>query len=195
MTETTIERLIQHSLDGHLLGQAPEWVDGRLDDAQVREATGQIQARPDATSFHLLMTLRRAAPVAYAALPAPTRAAVLVDTLRSATYLNDFGHLGPGGGADGPAGEALIDTGASAREPLIALLEDQNPAPLRGSEAASMSSRYGYRRSDFAYRFLRRLDGENPDLAEDPAERDRLQDQLRVMSAARSETPTSPPHS
>jgi hypothetical protein len=42
-----------------------------------------------------------------------------------------------------------------------------------------MSSRYGYRRCDFAYRFLRRLEGEDPDLAEDHAERDRLQDQLR----------------
>ena len=179
MTESTIDRLIQHSLDGHLLGQAPEWVDGSLDDAQAREAAGQIQARPDASSFHLLMTLRRAAPAAYAGLPADARAAVLVDTLRRATYLNDFGHLGPGGGADGPAGEALIETGEAAREPLLALLEDRHEAPLRGSEAAAMSSRYGYRRSDFAYRFLRRLDGEDPDLAEDRAERDQLQDQLR----------------
>ena len=34
-------------------------------------------------------------------VPAAARASVLVDTLRGATYLNDFGHLGPGGGADG----------------------------------------------------------------------------------------------
>ena len=178
MTESTIDRLIQHSRDGHLLGQAREWVDGALDDAQAREAAGQVQARPDASSFHLLMTLRRAAPAAYAALPPATRATVLVDTLRTATYLNDFGHLGPGGGADGPAGPALIETGEAAREPLLALLEDRDEAPLMGSEAATMSNLYGYRRSDFAYRFLRRLDGEDPELAEDPADRDRLHDLL-----------------
>ena len=56
-----------------------------------------------------------------------------------------------------------------------------------GSEAATMSNLYGYRRSDFAYRFLRRLDGEDPELAEDPADRDRLHDLLRA--ARRSVTP------
>ena len=180
VSDSTIDRLVQHSLDGHLLGQAREWVDGALDDAQAREAARRIQARPDPSSFHLLMTLREAAPTAYAAIPAAARASVLVDTLRGATYLNDFGHLGPGGGADGPAGEALIETGEAAREPLLALLEDRDEAPLRGSEAAAVSALYSYRRSDFAYRFLRRLDGEDPDLAEDRAERDRLHDQLRA---------------
>jgi hypothetical protein len=58
--------------------------------------------------------------------------------------------------------------------------EDPEAARERflGSEAATMSNLYGYRRSDFAYRFLHRLDGEDPELAEDPADRDRLHDLL-----------------
>jgi hypothetical protein len=172
VTESAIDRLIQASLDGRLLGESPDWTSASFDDAQAEEAAGQITARPDASSYHLLMTLRRAAPTAYAAIPAETRAGVLVDALRSGGYLNDWGNLGPGGGYDGPAAQALLETGDAAREPLSELLGDDRPAPLMGSESAAVSARYGYRRSDFAYRYLRLLRGEEPDFDPDPGARD-----------------------
>lgn len=177
MTEV-IDRLIDDSLNGRLLGQSRDWLSASFDDAQAREAAGQITTRPDASSYHLLLTLRRTGPTAYAAIPPDVRARVLTDALRSASYLNDWGHLGPGGGYDGPAAQALLDVGNAAIGPLRELLEDDRPAPLMGSESATMSKLHGYRRSDFAYRYLRLIRGEQPDFETDPAARDAAHRQL-----------------
>ena len=178
MSESVIDRLIQASRDRRLLGQSPDWAQAHLDDGQIREAAGQIAARPDASSYHLLMTLRRAAPEAYAAIPAETRASVLVDALASTAYLNDWGYLGPEGTHDSVAAQALLETGEAARKPLLALLKDDSPAPLMGSETAAIASRFGYRRSDYAYRYLRLLDGETPEFDPDPATRDAAHERL-----------------
>lgn len=121
-------------------------------------------ARPDATSYHLLLSLRRNAPNAYEQIPPATRAAVLTDALRTLPNLNDFGHLGPGGGYDGPAAKPLIEIGEPAIEPLTALLSDERPAPLMGSEEATLSHDHGYRRSDFAFRYLSEILGRDPQL-------------------------------
>lgn len=184
MTGSVIDRLIDDSLNGRLLGQSRDWLTASFDDAQAQEAAGQITARPDARSYHLLLTLRRTAPAAYAAIPPQVRVRVLSDALRSASYLNDWGHLGPGGGHDGPAAQALLDTGDAAAGPLRELLDDERPAPLMGSESATMSSQYGYRRSDYAYRYLRLLRGEDPDFAADPAERDAAHERLAAEVGA-----------
>lgn len=178
MTGSAIDRLIDDSVNGRLLGQSRDWLTASFDDAQAREAAGQITARPDASGYHLLMTLRRAAPAAYAAIPAEVRARVLTDALRNTGYLNDWGHLGPGGGHDGPAAQALLAIGDAAVGPLRELLDDDHPAPLMGSESATIASMYGYRRSDYAYRYLRQLRGEDPDFAEDPAARDVAHERL-----------------
>ena len=155
-----------------MLGQAPDYRFGEFSPADETEAIGQVNARPDATSYHLLLTLRRNAPQAYEQIPPETRAAVLTDALRTQANLNDFGHLGPGGGYDGPAGQPLVELGEPAIGPLKALLSDDRPAPLMGSEEATLASEHEYRRSDFAFRYLSEILGREPAFAPTPAERD-----------------------
>ena len=172
MTGSLIDRLVAASRDGLMLGQAPEYRTAHFSDADTAEAIGQINARPDATSYHLLLSLRRNAREAYEQISPSTRAAVLTGALRTLSNLNDFGHLGPGGGYDGPAAKPLLEIGRAAIKPLVALLSDERPAPLMGSEEATLSQDYGYRRCDFAFRYLSEILGRDPQFAPTPAERD-----------------------
>lgn len=172
MTGSLIDRLVAASSSGLMLGQAPDYRTAHFSDADATEAVGQVNARPDATSYHLLLSLRRNAGEAYEQIPPSTRAAVLSDALRTLANLNDFGHLGPGGGYDGPAAKPLIEIGEPAIKPLVALLSDKRPAPLMGSEEATLSQDHGYRRCDFAFRYLSEILGRDPQFASTPTERD-----------------------
>jgi hypothetical protein len=80
----------------------------------------------------------------------------------------------PGGSHDGEAAKALLELGDVAVSCLRPLLADSSAAPLFGSEEATLSSLYKYRRCDFAYRYLVKLRGGEPTFDRDPAERDRV---------------------
>ena len=171
--EAQIDALVADAEAGLPLGISQAFESARFDPAAADAAADRIRARADASSLHLLLALRREAPAAYSELPPQVRAAVLVDALRDVPQLNDFGWMEPDGdGQDRTAGRALLELGDAAREGLVALLGDDRPAPLGGSEAATISHLYGYRRSDFAYRYLARLMGRDPSFAADPGERD-----------------------
>jgi hypothetical protein len=175
-----VERLLEDSREDLLLGQSEAYADASFDDASSAAAFREVVERGDASAFHLLMALRDAAPAAYEAIPPDVRAAVLVDALRTQPQLNDWGYLEPGGdGYDGPAADALLDTGDSAVPRLLPLLDDASPAEMTGSEIAEMAHRYGYRRKDFAYRYLALLRGREPVFSEDVADRDRAIAELR----------------
>jgi hypothetical protein len=167
-----VERLLEDSREGLLLGQSEAFEDADFDPASAGLAAREVAARGDASAFHLLMALRESAPMVYEALPAPVRAAVLADALRTQPELNDWGYLEPGGGYDGPAAAALLETGDAAVAPLRALLDDDAPAEMTGSEIAEMAYRLRYRRKDFAYRYLSLLLGREPAFDADPAARD-----------------------
>ena len=88
---------------------------------------------------------------------------MLVDALRNCRSSTTSACSTPDGpGHDRTAAQALLELGDAARAPLIALLDDDRPAPLAGSEAATLSALHGYRRSDFAYRYLSKLLGREP---------------------------------
>ena len=131
-----------------------------------------IVAHDDHTAYHLLFALRRHAPNAYRRLPNTTKARVLCDALAHQTYLNDWGYLDPGGSHDGEAAQALLELGNDALQPLISLLDDSRPARLFGSEEATISKMYDYRRKDFAYRYVSLLLGWQPAFEADPRSRD-----------------------
>jgi hypothetical protein len=156
------------------------WIESRargaaaFDAATAGHARARIETNPDHTSYHLLLALRQAEPEVYARIAPATRAAVLCSALEHLTFYNDFGYLDPSGSHDGEAARALLELGPAAAPCLRKLLEDRTPAPLFGSEEATMSSRYRYRRADFAYRYLLQLRGEAPRFLRDPAERDAL---------------------
>jgi hypothetical protein len=175
-----VERLLEDSREDLLLGQSEAYADASFDDASAAAAVREVAERRDASAFHVLMALRDGAPAAHEAIPADARAAVLVDALRTQSQLNDWGYLEPGGdGYDGPAADALLDTGPAAVDRLRPLLDDDSPAEMTGSEIAEMAHRYGYRRKDFAARYLALLLGREPAFAEHAADRDRAIAELR----------------
>jgi hypothetical protein len=173
-----VDRLFTDSADGRRLFESAAFQEP-LSAADVAEAAGQLTARPDAASFHTLMALRRDAPAAYAEIGADTRAAVLVDALRTQPELNDWGWLDDGSYYDGPAAQALLELGDAAAEPLTGLLADDAPAELGGSEAATLSSQFGYRRKDWAYHYLSRIRGHEPAFPRDRTARDAAIESLR----------------
>jgi hypothetical protein len=181
-----IDALVADAEAGLPLAISDAYETASFDADGARAAVDRIRARPDASSFHLLLALRRAAPAAYEEISAELRAAVLVDALRELPQLNDFSWMEPdGAGHDRTAATALLELGGAARAPLISLLDDDRPAPLAGSEAATLSDLYGYRRSDFAHRYLSKLLRREAPFAADPAQRD------AAISALRAELTTA----
>jgi hypothetical protein len=174
-----INELISDSAAGLTLEQSEAWRGNRLSAGQAADGVTQLRETHDHTGFHLLMALRRDDPPGYQEIPAGARAAVLAGALAHVQWLNDFGYLDPGGSYVGPAGAALLEAGNPARPYLVELLGDHSPAPLRGSEEATMAKMFGYRRCDFAYRFLTLLTGQDLPFDPDPARRDELITALR----------------
>lgn len=175
-----IDELIADSEAGKDLGASEAYRDQRLGDADAGAAREAIEAQPDGTRFHVLMALLRDRPDEGEGIDADVRARVLTDALAKLQYLNDFGWLSPEEAYDAPAAQALLATGEAALPHLQPLLDDDRPAPSRGSEAATMSKQLGYRRSDYAYRYAALISGEEPVFVADPAERDKQIAALRA---------------
>jgi hypothetical protein len=168
-----IDALVAEGEAATPLGLSDAYQSASFDSETAHAAAGRILSHPDASSLQLLLALRREAPDTYGELPAALRAEVLVAALRDLPFLNDFGWMEPGGhGHDTTAAQALLELGDAARAPLIPLLDDDRPAPLSGSETATMSSVYAYRRADFAARYLNKLLRRDAPFAAEPAERD-----------------------
>jgi hypothetical protein len=170
---------------GHVLtSQSVSWRSGALPDDEVERAAQVVSATPDESTYLVLMALRRDAPAAYSTLPPGVRAAVLVAALRTLTFLNDFGYLEPDESWDAAAAHALVECGASAVPLLRAALDDLAPAPLRGSEEATLATLHGCRRADFAYRYLALLLGRPAVFLATPEARDVLIAEARTWPDA-----------
>lgn len=167
-----IDALIAQARQGWMLQRSTvlPGLDAKAFDGSA--AVRQITSHADFTSYHLLWALRQAAPALYQALPQAVKAQILADALAHVAALNDWGNLDPAGSFDGEAAVALLALGCAAIGPLEPLLQDGRPAPLFGSEPATLSSLYQYRRKDFAFRYLTLLTGGEPAFDADPAVRD-----------------------
>lgn len=170
--ENSIRGLVQHSIDGHAIAEfgLPA---AKPSSEELRQSAEYITAHPDHTAYHLLMLLRNHAPEQYASLDAKTRAQVLCAALGHSRYLNDWGYLDLSESYDGEAAKALLETAAAAVPFLSPLLADKRPAPLFGSEEATLSSMYQYRRCDFAYRYQALIKGMEPRFEKRPSDRDK----------------------
>jgi hypothetical protein len=99
------------------------------------------------------------------------------------TYLNDWGYLDPGGSHDGEAAQALLEMGTDALPQLLPLLDDSQPARLYGSEEATITKLYQYRRKDFAYHYIALILGLSSPFNADPAQRDQEIERLKAQMA------------
>jgi hypothetical protein len=153
---------------------------GGLNERDLPEAVSYLNANLDRSSYHLLFAIRRASPVTYGGLDPDGKAKILCDALAHVQFLNDWGYLDPSGSHDGEAALALLELGRHALLPLEPILDDERPAPLYGSETATLSSIYKFRRKDFAHRYLALILGRPAEFDADPSIRDRLIEQLKT---------------
>jgi hypothetical protein len=175
-----LDDLLADAEADRLAAASKAYRDARFDDAERGQAVGWITANPHANALLLMLALRREAPDAYATIPADARARVLAAALAERAVLNDFGWIGErGAGHDHEAGQALLELGAAAIPALTPLLDDTSEAPLDGSEEATLAEELGLRRADFAYRYLARIAGRDPEFDNDPAVRDEQIARLR----------------
>ena len=177
---SVIDELAGASIQGRSLRETAAMVDPGLQATDVSRALERVLHDDEARTYQLLFALRRAAPERAAMIPAERSAAIIISALTRLIYLNDFGYLDPGGSYDGEAAAALLETREEAIPALCGLLDDDRPAPLFGSEEATLSALYGYRRKDFAAYLLSNLLGEHTSFEADPSNRDARIEALRA---------------
>jgi len=169
----TLEKAVQEAKAGEtFMGSSLSGQAMTVDEAKA--AKDYISQHADSSAYMLLMALRKDHPQVYAGISDRTRAKVLCGALKNLTFLNDFGYLEPSGAYDGEAAMMLIDVGKPAIDCLGNLLGDKNEAPLFGSKEATAGSAFGYRRCDFAYRYIMLILSREPTFPGDPADRDKL---------------------
>lgn len=181
-----IEHLIEDSKRGNSLQESPTLSSMQFNADTIKTAEKYIKDHPDYTAYHLLLGLRKKEPDAYDRIPDDTRASILCSALEHLNYLNDWGYLEPSESYDGIAAKALIETGKAAVDCLVPLLDNKKPAELFGSEEATLSHMYHYRRNDFAYRSLARILGVEPRFEKDPGERDKEIAKLKEKAEGKS---------
>ncbi len=175
-----IHELVEESKRGLSLMESAVLPRVQLGPSDIQAADEYIKRHGDYTSYHLLLALRRHATDAYWNIPDVTRAEILCSALAHLTFLNDWGYLDPSESHDGEAAKALLEAGPPGIRCLVSLLDDRRPAPLFGTEEATMSSTYGYRRSDFAGRYLSLLMGMKPSFSSNPEGRKKTLEDLKT---------------
>ena len=168
-----IARLVHESRNKKAIVESNLLQNNPLEDDDVPHAVRFIQEHRDYASYHLLMTLNRFYPKVYEGIPQDNKAAVLSSTLRSTLWLNDWGYLSPTKSHDGDAAKALLKTGKNSLKYLIPILEDETRAPLFGSESATISKKFSFRRKDFAFRYISIIIDSNPRFDSDVAIRNK----------------------
>ncbi len=126
---------------------------------------------PDRTSFLGLLALHEMSLKDYNELDPSYRATVLVQALQTSKYFNSWGlpHLY----WEQPA-KVIIGEGEVTRKQLIALLRDNRPAPMWGSDEVIEYQKYNYRVKDYAWGLLISIKGETVTMDPDPSKRDEL---------------------
>ncbi len=188
MIDALIAELIADAGRGDGTGESLAFNSATLDERGAEATLAALAAIDDERGYLLLMLLLRDVPERVERLPAKRRAAILTAALGALAYLTDFGYLGSEGW-DGPAAQALLMTGDVACPKLSLLLDDDRPAPLAGSEMATISALEHYRRRDYAARYLALLMGAPPMWAPDPATRDEHVTALRRCLRTRASRP------
>ena len=173
------QELISESKLGVSLTESRVLPSAQLSPNDIQAAEEYIKAHNDYTAYHLLFALRRKSLEAYKRIPDSTKASILCSALAHLKYLNDWGYLDPAESYDREAAIALVEIGASALRFLEPLLDSQQPAPLFGSEEATLSSVYQYRRSDFAFRYASQILGLDPMFVREPKDRDKMIENLK----------------
>ena len=131
----------------------------------------QSLTRTDSSSLLALLALRRVSSTQYHSLEPSLRVNILVSSLETSRYFNTWGV--PNDYWE-DAAKALIEEGAPAEAALFKLLGDKRPAPVFGSEGATLGAKFHYRVCDYAWALINEIRQQKVEAPADPAERDQL---------------------
>jgi hypothetical protein len=168
-----IKKLVDASTEKRAFQESGLLNENPLQAGDIPEALAYIKTHADYTSYHLLLAVRKYHPASYKDVANDDKAAILCSALANSIFLNDWGYLDPSESYDGESAKALLETGKVALKSLTPMLADGKEAPLFGSEEATMSHVYKYRRKDFAARYAAVILGLTPTFSRDLKERDR----------------------
>ena len=168
-----IARLVAMSKEKKSLYRWESFAELKLSAKQLAAAEKYIKEVKDYRSYHLLFAVKNTSDEAYKRLPADVKIMVLTSALRELESLNDWSRLHPDESSDGEAATALLQLGKGAISHLAPILKISDPAKIFGSEESIASSEYGYRRKDFAYRYISLILEKNPKFSADPKDRDK----------------------
>lgn len=137
----------------------------------IGQELADVIQRRDRPSYLAIIALREVDGAAYQEMNRALIAEILVEALGRSEYFNTWGipHLYWEDGA-----LAIIEQAEASAQPLRALLDDDRPAPVFGSEEVVESELYGYRVKDYALALLAEIEGQRLELPIDPTERDSM---------------------
>jgi hypothetical protein len=120
----------------------------------IERAARTCREYPDYRAFHSLYFLSKVSAREFGKLSSERIAAILFSAFKRRVDLSDFGLL-RNEPVLGPAGELLIGCQPGDILPeLIRLIDDHSMVRLDGSERATASIMYDYRKHDYAYWLL-----------------------------------------
>jgi len=179
-----VRGLVKASKTKHPGEDTDAWATNPLRPGDIPEAMKYIKEHPDYSSYHLLMTLRKYFPIAYGQITSGQKAAILCSNLTTVIAMNDWGDLVPPW--DDKAAKALLELGKDALGPLLPVLKNNTAARLNGSDEATDSIVYHFRRKDYAYRYISLILGRRPEFSEDVRTRDLEIERLEKIMKQRS---------
>jgi len=175
-----VKKLVDESVKKKAVAESTLLNENPLMAGDIPEALGYIKKHTDYTSYHLLLAVRKYYPSSYKDVPTDDKVAILCSALKTSTFLNDWGYLTASESFDGESSTALLELGKVALKTLEPILDDSTSAPLFGSQEATLSSGYNYRRKDFAYRYASLVLGESPVFHADPNKRNKDIEMLKA---------------
>jgi hypothetical protein len=175
---TTIQTLIMMSEQGEPLNSRLGSPNAELTPAEVSLALTYLYAHPDASSYHLLLNIRKLDLVEYSKIPKFIKAGILTEALGRTDSTDDWGDV------NNPiyvpeAGTALLEVGEIALPWLFGVLEHENCLGSMDGETGAWCESCQWRRKDVAYRYINLILSRRPFFSPDPKKRDEAIKQLK----------------
>jgi hypothetical protein len=167
------------------MSEAGEPLDSRLGLPNTSLTSGDlplaliyVYTNPNRSSYDLLLGIRRLDLVTYSKIPKAIKSNILVGTLCTSTWGDDWGD------AEfdfwfAEAGTALLDVGELALPALFLALEDASPLDSCDGETEDQFMTIQWRRKDIAYKYINLILSRKRFYSPDPKARDDAIEQLK----------------
>jgi hypothetical protein len=137
-----------------------------------------VYAFPNASSFHILLHIRRLDLASYSEIPDLIKANIVVGGLSLARQSDDWGDVNDVNSL-GEAGSSLLAVSKMAAPLLLELLDDETRIGSAYGEVQASADHTRTRRKDIAYKYMCIILGRRPSYDDDPRARDEAIEKLK----------------